>query len=237
MAHSTTPPRRCQLIRRLKRRHTVCNSIDHFKLGNRILLRLKLCLPRRWWCRRWRRWRRRWWRNNIRYASCSRGRRIIGTVLPKRTKSNTSDQDVNECKPRCHERCQQKSSFQILIQKLTRINSRLNRRKRQPVNRQPENRQADEQATGERAPVCSETLISARVPASPEPGIVFAADRCSVAKFRSPFRSGKASFSLQTGAPSPNSEANGCRRRAKVAKRCRGVGCQPVNEHRSAAKR
>ena len=84
-----------------------------------------------------------------------------------------------------------------------------------------------EQATGERAPVCSETLISARVPASPEPGIVFAADVCSVAKFRSPFRSGKASFSLQTGAPSRNSEANGCRRRAKVAKRCGGVNWGP----------
>ena len=77
------------------------------------------------------------------------------------------------------------------------------------------------------APVCSETLISARVPASREPGIVFAADRCSVAKFRSPFRSGKASFSLQTGAPSRNSEANGCRRRAKVAKRCGGVNWGP----------
>ena len=70
-------------------------------------------------------------------------------------------------------------------------------------------------------------MISARVPASPNPGIVFAADRCSFAKFRSPFRSGKASFSLQTGAPSRNSEANGCRRRAKVAKRCGGVNWGP----------
>ena len=78
-----------------------------------------------------------------------------------------------------------------------------------------------------RAPVCSETTISARVPASREAGFVFAVDRCSFAKFRSPFRSGKASFSLQTGAPSRNSEANGCRRRAKVAKRCGGVNWGP----------
>ena len=84
-----------------------------------------------------------------------------------------------------------------------------------------------EQATGERAPVCSETMISAQVPASPNPGIVFAADRCSFPKFRSPFRSGKASFSPQTGAPSQNSQANGPRRRAKVAKRCRGVNWGP----------
>ena len=82
------------------------------------------------------------------------------------------------------------------------------------------------QAT-KRAPVCSETTISARVPASPKPGIVFAADRCSFAKFRSPFRSGKASFSLQTGDRRRNSEANGCRRRAKVAKRCGGVNWGP----------
>ena len=84
-----------------------------------------------------------------------------------------------------------------------------------------------EQATGERAPVCSETTISARVPASRQAGIVFAADRCSFAKFRSPFRSGKASFSLQTGDRRRNSEANGCRRRAKVAKRCGGVNWGP----------
>ena len=57
------------------------------------------------------------------------------------------------------------------------------------------------QAT-KRAPVCSETTISARDPAPRQAGIVFAADRCSFAKFRSPFRSGKASFSLQTYAPS-----------------------------------
>ena len=36
------------------------------------------------------------------------------------------------------------------------------------------------------APVCSETLISARVRASREPGIVFAADVCSVAKIQVP---------------------------------------------------
>ena len=78
------------------------------------------------------------------------------------------------------------------------------------------------QAT-KRAPVCSETTISARDPAPRQAGIVFAADRCSFAKFRSPFRSGKASFSLQTGDRRRNSEANGCRRRAKVAKRCGGV--------------
>ena len=95
------------------------------------------------------------------------------------------------------------------------------------MNRQPENRQAVEQATGERAPVCSETMISARVPASPKPGIVFAADRCSFPKFRSPFRSRNAPFSLQTGAPSQNSGPNGPRRRAKVAKRYRGVNSVP----------
>ena len=82
------------------------------------------------------------------------------------------------------------------------------------------------QAT-KRAPVCSETTISARDPAPRQAGIVFAADRCSFAKFRSPFRSGKASFSLQTGDRRRNSEANGCRRRAKVAKRCGGVNWGP----------
>ena len=45
----------------------------------------------------------------------------------------------------------------------------------------------------------------------------------SAPKFRSPFRSRKVSFSLQTGAPSRKKEANGPRRRAKVANRCRGV--------------
>ena len=42
-------------------------------------------------------------------------------------------------------------------------------------------------------------------------------------KFRSPFRSRKASFSLQTGAPSRKKEPNGPRRRATVANRCLGV--------------
>ena len=45
----------------------------------------------------------------------------------------------------------------------------------------------------------------------------------SAPKFRSPFRVRKASFSLQTGAPSRKKEPNGPRRRAKVANRCRGV--------------
>ena len=84
-----------------------------------------------------------------------------------------------------------------------------------------------EQATGEQAPVCSETMISVQVPPSPKPGIVFAADRCSFPKFRSPFRSRNAPFSLQTGAPSQNSGPNGPRRRAKVAKRYRGVNSGP----------
>ena len=38
-------------------------------------------------------------------------------------------------------------------------------------------------------------------------------------KLTPPFRKKKASFSLQTGAPLPKSEANGCRRRAKVENR------------------
>ena len=58
-------------------------------------------------------------------------------------------------------------------------------------------------------------------------GIVFCRPvlRChdSGPKFRSPFRVRKVSFSLRTGAPSRKKEPNGLRRRAKVAKRCRGV--------------
>ena len=63
-----------------------------------------------------------------------------------------------------------------------------------------------------RQPVCSETMISVQVPPSPKPGIAFAADRCSFPRFRSPFRSRKVSFWLQTGAPSQNSGPNGPRR-------------------------
>ena len=75
--------------------------------------------------------------------------------------------------------------------------------------------------------VCSETVIFETETENKNTASFSLQTYAPSQKLTPPFREKKASFSLQTGAPSRNSEANGCRRRAKVAKRCGGVNWGP----------